>query len=30
MSNLFGDFKRPRAEKKVIDQFIKKFENTKL
>jgi tetratricopeptide (TPR) repeat protein len=29
MSNLFGDFKRPRAEKKVIDQFIKKFENAK-
>ena len=29
MSYLFGDFKRPRAEKKVIDQFIKKFENAK-
>ena len=26
---IFGDFKRPRAEKKVIDQFIKKFENAK-
>ena len=27
MSELFGNYKRPRAEKKVIEKFIKKYQN---
>ena len=29
MSDLFGNYKRPRAEKKVIEKFIKKYEKAK-
>ena len=29
MSDLFGNFKRPRAEKKVIEKFVKKYEKAK-
>ena len=29
MSDLFGDYKRPRAEKKVIEKFVKKYEKAK-
>lgn len=29
MSDLFGNYKRPRAEKKVIEKFVKKYEKAK-
>ena len=29
MSDLFGEYKRPRAEKKVIEKFVKKYEKAK-
>ena len=30
MSDLFGNYKRPRAEKKVIEKFVKKYEKAKI
>ena len=30
MSDLFGDYKRPNAEKRVIDKFVKLFEKSKI
>ena len=29
MSDLFGNYKRPRAEKKVIEKYVKKYEKAK-
>ena len=29
MAELFGDYKRPNAEKKVIEKYIKIYENSK-
>ena len=30
MAELFGDYKRPNAEKKVIEKYIKIYENSKI